>query len=90
MQDVTSREPREGKRQTVPEDIAKWHARQIVSQALENLRNRLASFPQGSVENTEEIEILLAPCWEKLAGRQGGMETGELHRRTENMECALV
>jgi hypothetical protein len=57
-----------------------------MSENLDALRNHLATLPQGPVENPAEIEKLLAPCWDELAGGQGGMAGYKLHGRTENME----
>lgn len=49
------------------------------------LRNYLAGLPSGKIENPDQVESLLADCWDELAGRQGGMTAYKLVGRTEEM-----
>ncbi len=49
------------------------------------LKEYLEKIPQGMIENTTQLEKLLANCWEELKGDEGGMEGYKLHGRMENV-----
>lgn len=56
-----------------------------MSDALQELRDLMASTPSREVGDRDAIEKLLSKCWEEIAGTQGGMKGEKLLRRTANM-----
>src|SRR4051812_47015376 len=53
---------------------------------MDNLKKHLAKFTPGRISETEEIESLLAPCWDDLDGSdEGGMDGDKLLGRMEKV-----
>lgn len=58
-----------------------------MGESLNDLRNYLASLPQGKIDDVAELERQLASCWAQLAGSgEGGMAGYKLSTRTEEMD----
>src|SRR5258708_33451648 len=53
--------------------------------ALNNLQDYLRTIPPGPVSDTTDLERLLAACWHKLDGDDGGMEGRKLLGRMEQV-----
>ncbi len=55
-------------------------------QAMEPLKDYLASLPPGSVADTGRLEPLLAECWNEFRGcNESGMHPGKLRSRMEKV-----
>jgi hypothetical protein len=57
-----------------------------MSESLDALRDYLSGLPNGAIGEPEQVELLLARCWDELAPPQGGMTASKLYDRTEKME----
>jgi len=57
-----------------------------LSQKVDELREYLATLSTGKIDDTNELETLLAAAWDKLERDYGGMTANKIYGRLEDVE----